>query len=326
MSETMRAIEYDAYGPPKVLQLRAVPKPAPGAGEVLVRVMATSVNPVDAVIRAGKLSFRTGKTFPKRTGIDLAGEVAALGAGAAGFKVGDRVWGVMALEGESGQGQGAAADFVTLPADRLAPSPKGMGAVEAAGLSSVGAVAILALVERGRLKQGERLLVRGAAGGVGCMAVQLGRHLGAHVTAIASEKDLAFVKELGADVALDRRKTSYASLARFDVILDLVGTDLGKVRARLGKGGRMYGLGVAGLGTFVSIFLSKIHGSRQIVFFSAAPNGATMAELTRLVAAGALKPVVSGVYPLAKIDEAQASVEAGGGRGKRVVDLLADAA
>lgn len=319
MPETMLAIEYDRYGPPDVLQVRSVVRPIPQPKEALIRVLASSINPIDTVIRAGKLSFRTGRRFPKRIGIDFAGEVAALASGATGLSVGDRVWGVMALEAESGAGQGTAAGFVTLPADRIALSPRGLDAVEAAAVSSVGAVAILALRDRAKLARGERLLVRGAAGGVGCMAVQLGRELGANVTALASAKDLDFVRTLGADVALDHRATDLRALPHFDVILDLVGTELGTVRSRLSKQGRMYGLGVAGFSTMAYIAFSKIYGAKRVNFFSAAPDGSTMAELTRLVEAGAMKAVVDSVRPLGEIAAAHAAQEHGGGRGKRVL-------
>ena len=320
----MLAAEYDRYGSPDVLQVRSVVRPVPKPDQVLVRVLASSVNPVGTVIRAGKLSFRTGRRFPKRIGIDFAGEVAASGSAATGVRVGDRVWGVMALEAESGSGQGAAAEFVTAPVDRIALSPKGVGAVEAAAVSSVGAVAMLALRDRAKLARGERLLVRGAAGGVGCMAVQLGRELGAEVTALVSARDLDFVRTLGADAALDRRTTDLRALPRFDVILDLVGTELGAVRGRLSRRGRMYGLGVAGVSTMAYIAFSKVYGAKRVNFFSAAPDGATMADLTRLVEAGAIKAVVDSVRPMGEIAAAHAALQHGGGRGKRVLQHAAE--
>ena len=209
----MRAVEYDRYGPPSVLQTRTVTRPRAGHGEALVQVYASSVNPIDMIIRSGQLRLRTGRKFPKRIGIDFVGEVVEIETEASDFKVGDRVWGVT-LSTESGVGQGTTADFVTISTTHMALSPKNLHIVEAASISGVGAVANIALRDKAKLRPSERLLVRGAAGGVGCMAVQLGKVLGAHVTALASANDLDFVKELGADEALDYRTTTSYSLGK----------------------------------------------------------------------------------------------------------------
>jgi len=169
------------------------------------------------------------------------------------------------------------------------------------------------------LKAGERLLVRGGAGGVGSVAIQLGRQLGAHVTALGSSKDLDFLKDLGADVVLDYRTNTPASLPPFDVILDLAGTHLGAYRRRLTSSGRMYCLAVKGLGALAYFQFSKIYGRKRVNFFSAAPLRETMAVLTDYVDKGALRPIVDSLYPLEDIALAHASVETGGGRGKRVL-------
>jgi NADPH:quinone reductase-like Zn-dependent oxidoreductase len=315
--EVMRAVEYDQYGPPNVLQTRMVPRPRAGRGEALVQVYASSVNPIDTIIRSGQLRLRTGRKFPKRIGIDFVGEVVEIETEASDFKVGDRVWGVTLLT-ESGVGQGTAADFVTISTTHIALSPKNLNMLEAASISSVGAVAIIALRDKARLRPGERLLVRGAAGGVGCMAVQLGKVLGAHVTALASAKDLDFVKEQGADEALDYRTTIPSSLEPFDVVLDLVGTDLSHYRGLLRHHGRMFCLALNAR-SLPYILASNIFGPRRVQFFSATPMRDTMTDLAAYVDAGAIRPVVHSVYDLDNIAEAYLSLEAGGGRGKRVV-------
>lgn len=320
---TMRAAEYDRYGPAGELRTRTVARPQADYGCALVRIHASSVNPIDTIVRSGKLRLRTGKQFPKRTGIDFAGEVVELGSEESDFEVGDRVWGVMPLSIERGVGQGSAADFVTIETTRISLSPKSLDAIEAASVSSVGAVAIIALRDKAGLRPGERLLVRGAAGGVGCMAVQLGALLGAHVTALASADDLDFLKELGADEALDYRTTSPSALGSFDVVLDLVGTDLGAYRGLLGHRGRMFCLALKGLGPIIYIQASRIFGPKRVRFFSAAPMRDTMADLAAYVDAGSIRPIVHSVYELDEIAEAQLSLEAGGGRGKRVIEVLA---
>ena len=319
MTETMRAVEYDEYGPASVLGLKQVPRPRPNPGEALIRVAASSVNPIDTIIRSGKLRLRTGKGFPRRTGIDFAGTVVGMGAETSGFDPGDRVWGVMPLTIERGFGQGSAADYVTIATNRLALSPSRLDDVEAASASSVGAVAIMALRDRAKLRPGERLLVRGAAGGVGCMAVQLGKVLGAHVTALASGDDLDFIRMLGADEALDYRTTWPSSLPAFDVVLDLVGTELSAYRGLLTPSGRMICLAIKGLGAILYILASRIYGQKRVQFFSAAPMRETMRDLKAYIEAGSIRHVVHSVYGLERIAEAQVSVEVGGGRGKRVL-------
>jgi NADPH:quinone reductase-like Zn-dependent oxidoreductase len=313
----MRAVEYDRYGPPSVLQTRTVTRPRAGHGEALVQVYASSVNPIDTIIRSGQLRFRTGRRFPKRIGIDFVGEVVEIETEASDFKVGDRVWGVT-LSTESGVGQGTAADFLTISTTQIALSPKNINMLEAASISSVGAVAIIALRDKAKLRAGERLLVRGAAGGVGCMAIQLGKVLGAHVTALASVKDLDFVKELGADEALDYRTTTPSHLSPFDVVLDLVGTDLSHYRRLLSHRGRMFCLALSAR-SLPYILASTIFGPKRVQFFSAVPMRDTMTDLATYVDAGSIRPVVHSIYDLHNIADAYLSLEAGGGRGKRVV-------
>jgi NADPH:quinone reductase-like Zn-dependent oxidoreductase len=207
---------------------------------------------------------------------------------------------------------------VTISTTHIASSPKNLNNLEAASISSVGAVAIIALRDKAKLRPGERLLVRGAAGGVGCMAVQLGKVLGAHVTALASAKDLDFVKELGADEALDYRTTTPSHLSPFDVVLDLVGTDLSHYRGLLSHRGRMFCLALSSR-SLPYILASTIFGPKRVQFFSAAPMRDTMTDLAAYVDAGSIRPVVHSIYDLDNIAEAYLSLEAGGGRGKRVV-------
>ena len=308
VSEVMRAVEYDQYGPPNVLQTRMVPRPRADPGQALVQVHASSVNPIDTIVRSGTLRFRTGNQFPKRTGIDFAGEVVEIESEAPDIKVGDRVWGVMPLTIEHGVGQGSAADFVMIETTRISLSPKSLTSLEAASISSVGAVAIITLRDKARLRPGERLLVRGAAGGVGCMAVQLGKLLGAHVTALASARDLDFLKELGATEALDYRTTTPSSLEPFDVVLDLVGTDPSTYRHLLSHHGRMFCL-AQNAWSLVYSLASNIFGPKRIQTFNAAPMRDTMADLTAYVDARSIRPVVHSIYDLDNIAEAHLSLE-----------------
>ncbi|MEU0459627.1 alcohol dehydrogenase catalytic domain-containing protein, partial [Streptomyces sp. NPDC006129] len=177
---TMRAVLFDRFGGPEVLYVGRVQRPRPAPGEVLVRVRAFSVNGGDLAARSGRARLLTGRSFPQRIGLDFTGEVAALGTGATGVAVGDRVWGVVGRV----SGFGSAAEYLTIRPERLGRIPDGLDLVSAAALP-VATTAMTALRDKAALRPGERLLVRGAAGGVGNAAVQLGQADGAEVTALA---------------------------------------------------------------------------------------------------------------------------------------------
>ncbi|MEV6587022.1 NAD(P)-dependent alcohol dehydrogenase [Streptomyces acidicola] len=318
----MRAALYDRYGPPDVLYEGTVPKPDTKPGEVLVRVHAASVNGGELLGRAGKVRLVTGlmgRGFPKRTGIDFAGEVVDPGASDSGLATGDRVWGLLP------RSFGSAAEFVAVAPRQLALAPSGLDLVQAAALPAVGTTAITALRDKARLTAGERLLVRGASGGVGSVAVQLAKAYGAHVTALAGAKHLDLVRDLGADEAFDYATTGPADLGPFDVVLDTVGTAHPAYRRLLAPGGRMVAIAfdAENLAASLSYLLvSTVFGPRRVRFFSENPTRALIAELTRLTESGAIRPVVDTVYPLADIAAAHGALERGGVRGKHVIRIV----
>ncbi|WP_338315529.1 alcohol dehydrogenase catalytic domain-containing protein, partial [Streptomyces bohaiensis] len=195
----MDAVLFDRYGPPDVLRVGRVARPTAGAGELLVRVHALGVNGGELAARSGRIRLMTGRRFPQRLGIDLVGEVVAVGPGVVGRELGERVWGVL------GRTMASAAAYVAVAADRTAPAPAALSATESASLVAGATTSLTALSAKAGLRPGERLLVRGAAGGVGSVAVQVGKHLGARVTALASQGAREFLTDLGADEVLDRR-------------------------------------------------------------------------------------------------------------------------
>jgi len=319
-TRTMRAAVFDRYGPPEVLYEGTVTRPVAGPGEVLVRVRATSVNGGELAGRAGRLRLVTDlaqRGFPKRVGTDFVGDVVEVGRDVTAAAVGERVWGLLPRT------FGSTAQYVVVPPDRFAPAPAGLEPAEAAALP-VGTTSITALRDVARLRPGERLLVRGAAGGVGVTGVQLGRAYGAHVTGLARAEHLGLVRGLGAVEALDYRTTDPADLERFDVVLDTVGTDLRSYRRLLAPGGRMVTIAfdldraVRSLGYVLG---SAVHGRRRVLFFSGNPRRDLFEELTRLTESGALRPVVDRVHPMSEIAAAHRALEEGGVRGKVVVTV-----
>ncbi|MFI8945647.1 NAD(P)-dependent alcohol dehydrogenase [Streptomyces sp. NPDC053750] len=320
MSE-MRAALYDRYGPPEVLYEGTVPKPVAAPGEILVRVLAASVNGGELAGRAGKVRLVTGLTgrgFPKRTGIDFVGEVVTPGPPGSGVAAGDRVWGLLPRR----RMFGSAAEFVAVPPERVALAPSALDATDAVSLLAGGTTSVVALRDKARLRVGERLLVRGAAGGVGSVAVQLGRAYCAHVTALAGARNLDFVRDLGADEAFDYATTGAAGLGRFDVVLDTVGTELRAYRGLLAPGGRMVAIAFDTANPAASLaylLASTVFGSRRVRFFSGNPGRPLLTELTALAESGALRPVVDTVHPLAGIAAAHRALERGGVRGKHVI-------
>ncbi len=319
MNDDMRAALYDSYGPPEVLYEGRVPVPVRKPGEVLVRVHAASVNGGELHGRAGRVRFVTGRRFPQRTGLDFAGEVAEVDPDATGLRVGDRVWGIL------GRTFGSAAEYVSVRPRQIAYAPGNVTLTEAASLPAGGTTSLTALRDKAGLRAGERLLVRGASGGVGSVAVQLGKALGAHVTGLAGAKNADFVRELGADEVLDHRATALADLDRYDVIMDTVGTEHPVLRRRLAPGGRLVSIAfdidhpVRSIGYLLG---SAVHGRQRVRFFSGNPKHDLFAELTAYVERGDLRPVVDTVHPLADIATAHRALEAGGVRGKHVIQVV----
>ena len=321
--ETMRAALFDSYGPPEVLYEGTAAVPPLRPGYLQIRVHGMSVNGGELWVRSGKMAKVSGPKFPKPTGVDFAGEVVAVDPAVTEYAVGDRVWGGLPRDQYARGKFGTACEFVSVHPRQVAKAPVGLDLVSAAALPA-GTNAIIALRDKAGLKAGETLLVRGASGGIGSVAVQLGRAYGARVTGLANGANLERVKALGATDAFDYKSTPLAELGPFDVVLDTVGTDLPALRKLLSPGGRMVAITVdparmVRSGLFIPA--SAVYGGKRVRFFSGAPKHDLFAEMTALVERGEVAPVVDTIHPLAEIAKAHRLLEQGGTCGKHVIAI-----
>lgn len=233
----MKSAQIRGYGGSEVVEIKSsVPVPDPSAGKVLAIVKAAGVNPVDWKIREGYLQQAVKLQFPSTLGMDFSGIIKEIGDGVGGFKRGDEVYGqASVITG----GSGAFAEMALAPAQTIAYKPKSLSFTEAAGLPLVGVSAWQALVENIGLKNGQQILIHGGAGGIGSIAIQLAKHLKAHVATTVSADDKQFVQELGADEIVDYKSQKFEDvLQNFDVVYDTVGGDTYKRSFKvLKKGG-----------------------------------------------------------------------------------------
>ena len=313
----MRAVVHDRFGPPEVLRVEDVPAPVPADDELLVRVRAATVNQTDCHVRRAEpipWRFRIGVFRPKwRTlGMEFAGEVEAVGSAVAEFGVGDRVFGM--------KNHGANAELVTVRESRLvAHLPDALSFEEGAAVID-GAYQGLFALRRGRVGKGTRLLVYGASGSCGTACVQLGRHLGAHVTAVSPTKNVELVRSLGADVVVDYQREDFRKRGeKYDVIVDAVGKILGlRYRGSLVPGG-MFVL-TDGLWNVLSVLLTR-WSNRRIVASWPRYEQEDLLFLKRLLEAGEYRAVIDRTYPLEDVAEAHRYVDSWQKTGNVVLTL-----
>lgn len=315
---TMKAVRMHAYGDLDVLRYEDAPKPTPAAGEVLIRVHAAGINPVDWKVRRGYLKQMIPYTMPLILGWDVSGTIEAVGPGRTDFAVGDAVFSRPDLTRD-----GAYAEYVVVRADEVARKPPSIDHIHAAGVPLAALTAWQVLFDAptpytgANIAPGQTVLIHAAAGGVGSFAVQLAKWKRARVIGTASASNVEFVRSLGADEVIDYRTTRFEDVVRdVDVVFDTVGGD---VQERSWNVLRKGGILVSIVGN-PSADRAKAHGARAGYVF-VQPSGSQLARIGRLLDEGVIQSVVSKVLPLASAREAHALSEGGHVRGKIVLEV-----
>jgi NADPH:quinone reductase-like Zn-dependent oxidoreductase len=316
----MKAFVYEKYGPPETLRLAEVDKPAPDADHVLVKVRAASVNAADWHLLRGKPLFSRatlGLLRPRRQvlGVDIAGQVEAVGSGVTRFQPGDEVYANL-LD----HGYGGFAEYVSAPVDVMSLKPPSLSFEEAAAVPMAAATALQGLRRHGELQPGQRVLINGASGGVGTFAVQLAKAYGAEVTAVTSTRNLELVRSLGADHVLDYTTTdALGGGQRYDLILDTVGNrSVPDLKGGLAQGGKA---AVTGFTSVAKLLAVSLRGGKDIAQVQAHVTTRDLELLSELIEAGKVRPQIDRRYRFTEIPAAIAYLEQGRARAKVVAEV-----
>jgi len=332
----MKALILDRYGKSRRLRLGGMPKPELRDNDVLVQVHAAGVNPLDVKIRNGEFKLVLPYRLPLVLGNDVAGIVAAIGPKVRQFKLGDEVY---ARPDE--HRIGAFAEFIAIDEADVALKPRNLSMEEAASIPLVALTAWQALVERGQLKKGQKVLIHAGSGGLGTIAIQLARHFGATVATTTSTTNADLVKSLGADVAVDYKREDFATVLNgYDIVLNSLGKDtLEKSLGVLSPGGKLISVSgppdaefarARGSGWFLQQIMRLLSRSirkkarRRGVSYSflfMRAHGGQLAEITALIEAGVIRPVIDRVFPFEATNDALAYVDTGRSKGKVVVKV-----
>lgn len=311
----MKAAQINAYGGSEVVKInKDTPRPAAEAGTILVEVRAAGVNPVDWKLREGYMQQMAPLQFPATLGGDFSGVVAEVGPGVSSLKRGDEVYGTAIIVGG---GSGSFAEFASAKSNSVAPKPKSVSYLEAAALPLAGVSALQALTEHIQLAAGQKILIHGGAGGIGSLAIQLAKHLGAHVATTVRADDADYVKSLGVDEVIDHENQFLEEVAGdYDAVFDTVG---GETYARSFAVLKKSGIIVSMLEQ-PSEALMERYGVKARAQFTKV-NIERLSKLAEFVDQGVLKVNVDKVFPLDQAGPALAYLQNGTVRGKVVVQI-----
>ncbi len=322
----MKAIIYTKYGPPDVLQLMNVAQPAPKDNEVLIKVHAASVNPADwRTVRADPflVRFVSGLLKPKnpRLGADVAGRVESIGKSVTQFKVGDDVFGELPFSGF-----GSFAEYVCANEDALALKPAQLTFEQAAAVPLAAFTALQGLRDKGKIKQGQKVLINGASGGVGTFAVQIAKSFGTEVTGVCSTRNLEMVRSIGADHVIDYTKQDFTRNGlRYDLIFDTVGNrSVSDLRRALSSNGICSIVGFTTMflllqSVFIGALVSMADSKKIGGMGTSKPNKKDLMFIKDLLEAGKVVPVIDRLYSLSEVPEALRYLEQKHARGKIVI-------
>jgi NADPH:quinone reductase-like Zn-dependent oxidoreductase len=320
----MKAIVQDSFGSPDVLELAEIEKPLVGDDSVCVRVRAASVNPLDWHLMRGvpyiaRMAFGMRKPKERVRGVDLAGIVESVGKNVKGLRPGDEVFGSC---------NGAFADYACAEATSFVLKPAGVTFEQAAAIPVAGCTALQGLRDFGKVQPGSKVLINGAAGGVGTFAVQLARSFGAEVTGVCSGRNAELVRSIGADHVIDYTQVDFTRAdERYDVVLDNMYRSLSDCRRALTPEGTVVLIGgsdgrwINGVGRLLKASMMSPLTRQKMLSFVAQTTNEDMVVLKDLIEAGKVTPVVDRTYPLSETAEAIRYLEAGHARGKVVIAL-----
>jgi len=309
----MKAIRIHEHGGPEVLSIDEIPVPQPAADEVLIKVHATSVNPVDWKIREGLRKEKFPSKLPLTLGWDVSGTIEEIGNKVSGFRKGDEVYGR-----PDPTKNGAYAEYIVVKSNIIGFKPSSIGHTEAAAVPLAGLTAWQGLFDHGLLKSGQKVLIHAAAGGVGTYAVQFAKWKGAHVIGTASSANIDFLKRLGADEVIDYKMEDFESiLSDVDLVLDTIGGDTQlKSLNILKEGGRV-------ITTLMPEFTAEAKAKKlHLTGFMAQSIPAQLAEIAALIDSGKVKPIIEKVLPFTSARQAQTESEQGHTRGKIVLQVI----
>lgn len=311
--KNMKAIRIHDFGGPEVLSIDDIEIPKPASDEVLIKVFATSVNPVDWKIREGQRKEKFPSKLPLTLGWDVSGTIETLGDSVKNFKVGDEVYGR-----PDPTRNGAYAEYIVVKANQINLKPNSIGHSEAAAVPLAGLTAWQGLFDHGLLKEGQKVLIHAAAGGVGSFAVQFAKAKGAYVIGTASSYNLDFIKKLGADEAIDYAMEDFETLLKdIDLVFDTIGGETQqKSISILKKGGRI-------ITTLMPEFQEEAKAKGvHIEGFTAKSIPAQLAEIAKLIDNGKVKPIIEKVLPFTQARSAHIESEKGHTRGKIVLQVI----
>jgi len=309
----MKAVQINQYGDNSVIEVNEkTAKPEVSTGKVLVEVHAASVNPVDWKIREGYLKEMMPLEFPATLGVDFSGVVAEVGESVSEFKPGDEVYGMA-----SAMAGGSFAEFVIVPSTSLALKPKSVSYSDAAAIPLTGLSALQVLKDQMNISSGQKVLIHGGAGGIGTLAIQIAKQLGAEVATTASKEDIGYVKELGADMVIDYENEKFEDMVKdYDAVLDTVGGETYQRSFQVLKKG---GVIVSMLEQPNEKLMKQYEVEAKSQFTQ--PNSAQLAELATLVDEGKMKIKVDRAFPLTEGKEAFDYLQNNHHRGKVVITV-----